>query len=135
GAATSTPPKRSQMSPFEARDRLTWRLTFHDLNARVSRATVRLGTPNKPGRYLFTLCSPCISGVRGEVALGNGLAGVLNAGVTCHEGCPPAAGVPLGASVHVLLADKAGSRFAGQLRYCALTKTHLHRNSCSPPGY
>jgi hypothetical protein len=100
----------------------------------VSRATIRLGKPTGPGRYLFTLCGPCASGVHGELRLGNGLAGVVSAGVTCPRDCPPAAAWPLGASLHVLLADRARTRVAGQLRYC-LPDQYLHRNSCSPPGY
>jgi hypothetical protein len=132
--ATSRPPARSQMSPFQARDRLTWRLTFHDLDARVSRATIRLGKPTGPARYLFTLCGPCVSGAHGEMPLGNGLAQALSAGVTCRRDCPPAAAWPVGASLHVLLADEAGTRVAGQLRYC-LPNQYLHRNSCAPPGY
>src|SRR5262249_46777164 len=48
GTATSTPPTRSQNSPFRASDRLTWRLTY-DLNAPVSRVTIRLGAPNGSG--------------------------------------------------------------------------------------
>jgi hypothetical protein len=134
GTATSRPPARSQTSPFRARDRLTWRLTFHDLGARVSRATIRLGEPTGPGRYLFTLCGPCVSGAHGERRLGNGLAGALSAGVTCPRDCPPAAAWPLGASLHVLFADEGRTRVAGQLRYC-LPNQYLHRNSCSPPGY
>jgi hypothetical protein len=66
--------------------------------------------------------------------MGNGLASALTAGVTCHWGCPPAATWPLGASIDVLLADEAGTRVAGQLRFCAPNQ-YLHRNSCSPPGY
>jgi hypothetical protein len=53
GAATSRPPSRSQNLPFRASDRLTWRLTFHDLDAPVARVTIRLGTPNGRGRYLL----------------------------------------------------------------------------------
>jgi len=132
--ATSRPPRRSQMYPFQAGDRLTWRLTFHNLSARVSRATIRLGNPTGPGRYLFTLCGPCTSGAHGQRALGNGLARAVTMGVTCPRDCPPAAAWPLGASLHVLFADEARTRVAGQLRYCAPNQ-YLHRNSCSPPGY
>ena len=132
--ATSRPPARSQTTPFQAGDRLTWRLTFHDLSARVSRAKIRLGSPTRPGRYLFTLCSPCMSGAHGRLTLGHGLARALSAGVTCHRDCPPAAAFPVGASIEILLADRARTRVAGQLRYC-FPNQYLHRNSCSPPGY
>jgi hypothetical protein len=145
GAATSRPVRRSQNLPFQASDRLTWRLTFHDLNAPVARATIRLGPPTGHGRYLFTLCGPCASGVHGDVPLGNALARVVTAGVvpTCKmveagqprpRGCPPAKAWPMGASLHVLLADQAGTRVAGQLRFCG-PHQYRHRNSCSPPGY
>ena len=133
--ATSTPPMRSQNSPFYPTDRFTWRLTFHDLHARVSRATISLGTLDRPGRYLFTLCGPCASGAQGQVELGHGLSGALNAAQTaCHARRSPAAKYPLCASVHLLLADHAGTRIAGQLRMC-FPNQYLHRNSCAPPGY
>lgn len=134
GTAASTPPARSQTSPFRPTDHLTWRLTFRHLTARVSRATVRLGTPNAPGRYLFTLCRRCRSDAHGQMPLGTGLARVLTAGVTCHQHCPPAASWPLGASIDVLLTDAARTRLAGTLRFCAPNQ-YRHRNSCSPPGF
>ena len=93
--ATSTPARRSQMRPFWATDRLTWRLTFHGLDTGVSRATLRLGTIGSPGRYLFTLCGPCSSGAHGKVALGNRLAGA----VTYRLECPGAPFQPGGRSV------------------------------------
>jgi hypothetical protein len=133
--ATSTPPRRSQNNPFYPTDLLAWRLTFHDLHARVSRATIRLGTLDRPGRYLFTLCGPCASGAQGEVELGRGLSGALNAAQTaCHARRSPAAKYPLCVSVHLLLADHVSTRIAGELRMC-FPNQYLHRNSCAPPGY
>jgi hypothetical protein len=121
------------MSPFLATDRLTWRLTFHGLDTRVSRATLRLGTIGSPGRYLFTLCGPCSPGAHGKVALGNGLAGAVTYRLEC-PGCPLAARWPVGATLNILLADPRGTRLAGELRACAPNE-YLHRNSCAPPGY
>ena len=114
---TSTPPRRSQMRPFWATDRLTWRLTFHGLDAGVSRATLRLGTIRSPGRYLFTLCGPCSSGAHGKVALGNRLARAVTYRLECPR-CPLSARWPVGATLNILLADPRGTRLAGELRYC-----------------
>ena len=133
GTAASTPTWRSGNSGFRLGDRLNWRLTFH-LTAQVSRAFVKLGTPREPGRYLFTLCAPCLSGARGELPLGPNLVRVLNAGVTCHRDCPPAAAWPLGAYIDVRLTSISYPELSGQLRFCAPNQ-YRHRNSCAPPGY
>lgn len=132
--AASTPVERSQTSPFRADDHWTWRLTSRIGTSSVDSAVLRLGDPSHPGQTLFTLCRPCLLGAGGHLQLGSGLAGVLNRGVTCHTGCPPAEAWPVGAYLLVKLTPGSAVTLTGQLRYCAPNQ-YRHRNSCSPPGY
>ena len=131
--AASIPPARSRQRGFRAGDHWTWRLTRHIGSGSVASLALRLGSPGRPGKTLFTLCAPCRAKAGGRTSLGSDLARVLNRGVTCRHDCPAAESWPLGAYVLVKL-DASASALTGQLRFCAANQ-YRDRNSCRPAGY
>ena len=133
GTASSVPLNRSANVGFQVGDSLSWRLAFRDLGT-VQSARVRLGTATDPGRYLFTLCAPCVSGAHATRRLGPALVKLFNTLGTCHANRSPSESWPLCAYITLALAGGAQRTVGGQLRYCAPNQ-YRHRNSCAPPGY
>jgi hypothetical protein len=86
---------------------------------------------NAPAR-VSSSCGPCP--LVATIKDGIPACKTKEAGQPSPRDCPPAAKYPLGASLHVLLANQAGTRIAGWVRFC-WPDEYRHRNSCSPPGY